>query len=248
MLFFNLLTFCEYPQSITNPITYKNMVFYVAKHSVLVVDDDWMFTGPFKKNAERKLDVEVTVANDLNAARKAIETKEFDLVLSDLKIRSAFDGTNSLDFLMLCQRLYPKTRLLVLSGLDSAVHLKGVRYLMKPVIVKRLFDEIRDLLKSKRVKRERIYPRQFQGLVHVSSTGKKTILNLFHQHSTDAHTLDAIKQGWRPTTGEFGAEKLRTVLSNRTKNVSTSGQATIHKIQHNWNEAHRKALRKMHRF
>lgn len=178
----------------------------MAKHSILVVGDEWSFTGPFKRNAERELDVDVVVANDLNTARKAIESKQFDLVLSDIKIRNAFDGTNSLDFLKLCQSLQPRTRLLVLSGLDLEVPLKGVRFLMKPVLIKRLFDEIRDLLKSKRLKRERIDPKQFQGLVHVSSTGKRIVLNLFNQYSKEKHLLSAIQQGWRPPTGEVGAE------------------------------------------
>jgi two-component system, NtrC family, nitrogen regulation response regulator GlnG len=184
---------------------------YQNKHILLVDDDDsirWVLN-----EALVDLGLQVTQANDADSALEFLQTKQFDLVISDVRM----PGTSGMELLKHCQLSYPNLPVIIMtahSDLDSAVsaYTKGAfEYLPKPFDLDEVNDIIERALSPKQLTNQ---PRQttannkfsivgeapsMQNLYraigrlstsHVSvlirgesGTGKELVAQALHQHS-----------------------------------------------------------------
>jgi DNA-binding NtrC family response regulator len=118
--------------------------------TILLVDDESL---P-RKNIARALqseDYHVYEAEDGNQAITAISERDFDLVLSDLKI----PGTDGLGVLRHVRSISPQTMFILMTGyasVDSAIEaFRGGAhdYILKPVVLEDVLQKVRRLLDSK---------------------------------------------------------------------------------------------------
>jgi DNA-binding NtrC family response regulator len=118
--------------------------------TILLVDDEAL---P-RKNIARALEGEeyhVYEAEDGNEAIKAISERDFDLVLSDLKI----PGTDGLGVLRHVRSVSPQTMFILMTGyasVDSAISaFRGGAhdYILKPVVLEDVLQKVKRLLESK---------------------------------------------------------------------------------------------------
>jgi len=85
---------------------------------ILIVDDYEQFRVSLR-DLLQEWAYNVVDADDLNVAEEKIKERRFDLILLDLSL----SGGLSLDFARKTKALYPRTHILLLSGVDVQVHL-----------------------------------------------------------------------------------------------------------------------------
>jgi DNA-binding response OmpR family regulator len=117
------------------------------KSSVLVVEDDEPLLSLFEKVLEQS-GFEAVVTVTLEHAQKLIAERHFDIVVFDLSVAG---GRNVFEFLGPVRSLYPKMKLLIISGLipneiaDRAQTL-GIQVLDKPFSPPDLIARVTSLL------------------------------------------------------------------------------------------------------
>lgn len=111
--------------------------------TILIIEDDVVF-GRSIGNWLRKKGMDITHVGTLSAARKELQTKEFDLVLADLRLP---DG-NSTELLEWMNGKYCSAPFFIMTNygqVENAVEAMqqgAVNYLCKPVQPERLLEAI----------------------------------------------------------------------------------------------------------
>ncbi|MHC4839132.1 MAG: response regulator, partial [Planctomycetota bacterium] len=112
----------------------------MSEPRLLVVDDDRAHAEALKAVLERDPYL-VEIADSFTAARDRLGVRDFDLVLSDLRLG---DG-DGLELLRILQEEHPRTSMILITGYGSietaveAMRAGAADYLAKPVS----FDELR---------------------------------------------------------------------------------------------------------
>ena len=117
------------------------------KHSVLVVDDEEIIRDFLSEILE---DYDVTTANDGDEAIEQLEQREFDLVITDLRMPKV-PGE---EVVKAAQRIRPKTKVMVVSGYSSLHSLSktadhgACAFLSKPFSIKELLRAVTNALQD----------------------------------------------------------------------------------------------------
>ena len=125
--------------------------------AILVVDDEDVALGNLA-HVLKKEGYEVTAVSSGNEALAALDRKEFDLVLTDLKMEKV-DGLRILER---TKELYPDTEVIMITGyatVDSAIHAMkagAYHYIAKPYKLDMVRKVVREALEKRSLKRENI--------------------------------------------------------------------------------------------
>lgn len=146
----------------------------VAKKMILLADDD----GPLRKFVATLLTqygYDLIIASDgKEALQKALDYDgEINLLLSDIEM----PGMTGIELAIQLNQSRPKTKILLISGLDSGVLIlnNGWQFLPKPFLAEMLRDRIRDFLSEQPSLLEHL-PTELKGKVNGGSvTPTKTV-------------------------------------------------------------------------
>lgn len=128
---------------------------------ILVVDDEDVALGNLA-HVLKKENYEVTAVSSGAEALAALDRKEFDLVLTDLKMEKV-DG---LKILERTKELYPDTEVIMITGyatVDSAIHAMktgAYHYIAKPYKLDMVRKVVREALEKRSLKRENLQLRE----------------------------------------------------------------------------------------
>lgn len=93
------------------------MTHQALSYSVLLVDDYQPLLGAVSRILRRTCHVEVTETTNGQAALDHLEQQAFDVIVSDLRLHSVPNGQA---LLLICKRLYPNMRRVLLTAHTSA--------------------------------------------------------------------------------------------------------------------------------
>ncbi len=93
------------------------MTNQTSSYSVLLVDDYAPLRNAVSRVLRRTCHVEVTEASNGQTALDQLETRTFDVIVTDLRLHSVPNGQA---LLLICQRLYPDMRRALLTAYTSA--------------------------------------------------------------------------------------------------------------------------------
>lgn len=128
---------------------------------ILVVDDEEVALGNLA-HVLKKENYEVTAVRSGAEALAALNEKEYDLVLTDLKMEKV-DGLRILER---TKELYPETEVIMITGyatVDSAIHAMkagAYHYIAKPYKLDMVRKVVREALEKRSLKRENIQLRE----------------------------------------------------------------------------------------
>ena len=117
---------------------------------IVVIDDEKIVCDMAKKILEAE-GYEVETFTDSQAALDRIRTRSFDLVITDLKM----ENVSGMDILKEVNRLYPHTRVIMLTAMENkaaatrAVYLGAVDFLVKPFLPSQVIEKLEKLLKPR---------------------------------------------------------------------------------------------------
>jgi DNA-binding NtrC family response regulator len=117
------------------------------KAQILIVDDEPALLLSSCMILQRS-GFEVSTANNSSEARRLLQQRPFDLVLSDLGLEEPLAG---LDLLRWCRAQFPEMACILLTGssgdsLEEEVSGQGIQVLFKPVQIPQLLESIHRLL------------------------------------------------------------------------------------------------------
>ena len=119
----------------------------ISQSRILVVDDE-EFVREFLSDALLAEGYEVEVAEECNQALEILETKTFDLILSDINL----PGMSGNDLLRVIKKDYQTTEIMLITGdpgLDGAVQAVkngAYDYLSKPISPEKLYERVKSAL------------------------------------------------------------------------------------------------------
>jgi DNA-binding NtrC family response regulator len=129
----------------------------MARYNVLVVDDEQDFREVIVKKLEKR-DLHCDSAPDGSTALSMIKTKNFDVVLLDVKM----PGMDGIETLREIKKIAPMVEVVMLTGHASVESgINGIKYgafdyLMKPMDMDPLMDKLDAAYERKRIQQEKI--------------------------------------------------------------------------------------------
>jgi len=120
----------------------------MQKPKILIVDDEQQVCDFLSSFVSRKLECEVTTANDGKAALEKLKSASFDLVLLDIKM----PGLSGIDLIKEAIKFSPKSKILAISAYDSQdVALEAIKagafdYILKSYSTEEIGIKIKDAL------------------------------------------------------------------------------------------------------
>jgi CheY-like chemotaxis protein len=182
------------------------------KARVLFIDDNPNVRATAKDMFEREFkDFEFTIVSNIDEALKAVKQEKFNAIITDIRFDKP-SAISPVEFLKQCERRFPKTRLVVFSGIDPKERLKGLRFIGRNQGFRKIGLFLKFLRKKpwKTTCGEMIDLRQFiRPILHISPSGKKELLELVNANPNDTELQDRLRQGWRPLNRERTLAKTR---------------------------------------
>lgn len=129
----------------------------MALYSVLVVDDEKEFRDMTLKQLSKR-DLSCDSAPDGDAALRILATKEFDVVLLDVRM----PGKDGIETLREIKRRSPMIEVVMLTGHASVESgISGIKYgafdyLMKPIDIDQLFEKLNAAFERRRSRQEQM--------------------------------------------------------------------------------------------
>ncbi|MEC9092090.1 MAG: sigma-54 dependent transcriptional regulator [Planctomycetota bacterium] len=123
-----------------------------SRQSILLVDDDQRLLESMA-DWMRSLGFEISAATSIESAKTAIQSREFDLIITDLR----FEKSDGFDLLRFCQHQTPETPVLLLTGYATmntgveALRAGAFDLLTKPIIDEELLVAIDRALSQQKV-------------------------------------------------------------------------------------------------
>ncbi len=125
------------------------------KQTVLVVDDQIHMVKLLERIVEEYTDYKITTTSNPLEARRFLEDKEYDLIITDLKM-PGLDGLELLNFIKRENRFEEVIIMTAFASLESAMQalsLGAFDYLTKPFKKDQMLQTIDRVMKLQRVKR-----------------------------------------------------------------------------------------------
>lgn len=116
-----------------------------AQRNILVVDDDAALLDALERAFAMAGEKTVVALSSFEAAKRTLRSARFDVLITDVRL-GEFNG---IQLAVLARDYHPDIQLIVFSGFDDPVLRQdaerlGATYLVKPVMVTRLLELIRN--------------------------------------------------------------------------------------------------------
>lgn len=142
---------------------------------ILIIDDEEEMLTSLKKILSFKPEYNLTLLNDSNEALQTVQSKKFDLIITDLKMK----GVTGLDILRAAKNKFRDSKVIMISGYGTieasvqAIKDGAIDFLEKPFTSTKLFDCIhsaldKDISASKDSDDERGDQKNIEGIIYQS--------------------------------------------------------------------------------
>jgi len=189
----------------------------MKKNKILIVDDELEMLESFRKLFLKKKEYQLTLIDKFDDAVKALEEKDFDLLLADLRI-----GKN--DGIELCRKardLQSQIKVFIISGYGTiessveAIKSGAVDFIEKPFTASTLFNKINRVLNISVEKNGAPdEPNNFYGLLYRSEAMSQLVETIKSVAATD---LTILIQGESGTGKELVARALHRLSKRNNK-------------------------------